>query len=92
MFALQWETAQESNSSHFTVEHSVNGTDWTAVGTVKAAGNSSTAKGIHSFIQQPSTAITSTDCSKQMSTVAAFPANHHNKNRWKRCIDNKHIS
>jgi hypothetical protein len=41
---LQWETAQESNSSHFTVEHSANGTDWTAVGTVKAAGNSSTAK------------------------------------------------
>jgi hypothetical protein len=46
---LQWETAQESNSSHFTVEHSANGTDWKKAGTVKAAGTSSTVKA-YSFV------------------------------------------
>ena len=38
---ISWATAQEGNSSRFEVERSTNGTNWTNVGTVQAAGNSS---------------------------------------------------
>ena len=38
---VEWSTAQESNSSHFVVERSENGSAWTSVATVKAAGQSS---------------------------------------------------
>ncbi len=38
---LTWGTLQESNSSHFEVEHSTNGYDFTAVGKVTANGISS---------------------------------------------------
>ncbi|MCW3119790.1 MAG: hypothetical protein JWM28_3872 [Chitinophagaceae bacterium] len=38
---VQWSTAQESNSSYFTIERSENGVSWTSIGTVKAAGESS---------------------------------------------------
>lgn len=37
---LAWITAAESNSSHFTLQHSGNGRDWSVIGTVPAAGNS----------------------------------------------------
>jgi len=37
---LDWTTASESNNSHFEVERSLNGSDWTTIGTV-AAGTSS---------------------------------------------------
>jgi hypothetical protein len=36
---LEWVTASESNSDHFTLQHSGNGTDWKFIGTVPAAGN-----------------------------------------------------
>jgi len=39
---VEWSTAQESNSSNFIVERSENGTSWTAIASVKAAGESST--------------------------------------------------
>lgn len=42
MVGLSWETAQESNSSHFDVERSQNGSDWTTIGTVQAQGTSAT--------------------------------------------------
>jgi len=38
---VQWSTAQESNSSHFIVERSENGTTWSAITTIQAAGESS---------------------------------------------------
>lgn len=38
---LNWETLSESNSKEFIVERSLNGTDFTVIGTVPAAGNSS---------------------------------------------------
>ncbi|MCM5529291.1 T9SS type A sorting domain-containing protein [Parasegetibacter sp. NRK P23] len=38
---LTWQTAAEINSKEFVVEHSVEGTQWTKVGVVNAAGNSS---------------------------------------------------
>lgn len=38
---ISWATAQESNSSHFEIERSVNGNSWTKIGKVSAAGNSS---------------------------------------------------
>jgi hypothetical protein len=37
---LRWKTASEVNSSHFTVQHSLNGVDWANIGTVQAAGQS----------------------------------------------------
>jgi len=38
--ALNWQTASESNSNHFVVERSIDGSSFTPIGTVKAAGNS----------------------------------------------------
>ena len=37
---ITWKTAQEQNSSHFNIERSVNGSSWTVIGNVAAAGNS----------------------------------------------------
>ena len=37
---LRWKTSTEQNSSHFEVERSLNGSSFTKLGTVKAAGNS----------------------------------------------------
>lgn len=37
---IQWSTASENNSSHFTLERSVNGVNWKSIGSVDAAGNS----------------------------------------------------
>lgn len=39
--AIHWKTAQEINASHFEVQRSSNGTDWTSIGTLPATGNSS---------------------------------------------------
>jgi trimeric autotransporter adhesin len=39
---LSWTTEQETNTSHFIVERSVDGSTWNAIATVAAAGNSST--------------------------------------------------
>lgn len=37
--ALQWATGQENNSSHFIVEHSINGLTYDSIGRVLATGN-----------------------------------------------------
>ena len=39
--SLSWTTSSEANSKHFIVERSDNGSSWTPLGTVLAAGNSS---------------------------------------------------
>jgi hypothetical protein len=39
---LSWSTSQEINTRDFTIQRSVNGTDWTNLGTIPAAGNSQT--------------------------------------------------
>ncbi|MEI9958995.1 MAG: T9SS type A sorting domain-containing protein [Ferruginibacter sp.] len=41
---LQWATANESNNKQFDIERSSDGINFTAIGTVVAAGNSSTTK------------------------------------------------
>jgi hypothetical protein len=41
---LQWETAQEQNSSSFIIERSSDGNSFGAIGTVAAAGNSATPR------------------------------------------------
>lgn len=38
---LDWNTQMEVNFSHFTIERSADGENWTAIGTVQAKGNSS---------------------------------------------------
>jgi len=40
---LRWKTAQESNSSHFSIERN-NGVGWSSIGKLPAAGNSSAEK------------------------------------------------
>ena len=44
---LRWITAQEQNTRNFTVQHSIDGLNWSAIGTVPASGN---ANGNYSFI------------------------------------------
>ena len=41
---LDWTTATEQNSSHFNIEYSVNGYDFTDIGRVEATGNSNSVK------------------------------------------------
>ena len=41
---LQWRTISETNTSHFEIERSNNGTDFTRIGRVSAAGNSLTER------------------------------------------------
>lgn len=44
---VDWSTASESQSLHFEVEMSTNGTDWATQGTVAAAGNSIDIRNYH---------------------------------------------
>jgi hypothetical protein len=44
LIALTWQTASESNSSHFEIQRSFDGVNFTTIGTVKAAGNSQDTK------------------------------------------------
>jgi hypothetical protein len=39
-FLIQWTTAEEINAAYFEVQRSTDGANWTAIATVKAAGNS----------------------------------------------------
>ncbi len=41
---VSWATLRESNSSHFNIEHSTNGSNFTKLGELTAAGNSNTTK------------------------------------------------
>ena len=41
---LQWATATEQNTQDFLVQHSVMGSDWKTLGSVRAAGNATTRK------------------------------------------------
>jgi hypothetical protein len=54
---LNWETTQESNSSHFDVERSQNGSDWTTIGTVQAQGNSATTTDYNFTDEMPAAGI-----------------------------------
>ncbi len=51
---LEWETTNEVNTSHFIVERSINGQNFDQIGTVAAAGNSSSNKK-YSFIDYDAT-------------------------------------
>ncbi len=50
---LQWETAQEENSGSFIIERSSDGESFGAIGTVAAAGNSSSARNYEFTDQTP---------------------------------------
>jgi hypothetical protein len=49
---LYWETATETNTSHFEVEFGTSGNDWAKVGEVKAKGNS-TSKSLYNTSHTP---------------------------------------
>jgi dienelactone hydrolase len=44
---LEWKTAQEINSKNFDVQRSVDGTNWSSLSTVAAAGQSSSERSYH---------------------------------------------
>lgn len=46
---LSWETQEEKNVDHFTIERSTEGVNWKNTGTVAAKGNSSSLKSTYSF-------------------------------------------
>ncbi|MFZ1529072.1 MAG: T9SS type A sorting domain-containing protein, partial [Ferruginibacter sp.] len=50
---ISWTTQQETNSREFIVERSANGRNWTAIKTLAAAGNSSTAINYSSIDESP---------------------------------------
>jgi hypothetical protein len=50
---LSWETASEVNNDYFTIEKSVDGTNWEIFETVKGAGNSSFAIPYHRLDRKP---------------------------------------
>ncbi len=50
---VRWSTASESNSDHFKVERSVNGTTWTEIAHVHAQGNSVVQQNYFSLDLQP---------------------------------------
>jgi hypothetical protein len=52
---LQWSTSREVNSKEFVVQHSVNGSSFTNLGTVVAAGNSGTDKNYGYLHTSPAT-------------------------------------
>ena len=55
---LTWKTAQEENSSHFNIERSVDGTNWTVIGNVPAAGNSAVEKSYSFADNSPAGSVT----------------------------------
>lgn len=50
---LIWETATETNNDHFTVEKSINGTNWVEVKIIKGAGNSTSIHDYETFDNAP---------------------------------------
>ncbi|MBL7892079.1 MAG: T9SS type A sorting domain-containing protein [Bacteroidia bacterium] len=50
---IYWRTASETNNDFFTIEKSLNGTDWKIIGTVKGAGNSTRIINYESFDYEP---------------------------------------
>ena len=51
--SLNWSTSCESNSSHFLVERSTNGTNYTAIARIKGGGNSSILTNYQTFDENP---------------------------------------
>jgi len=52
---ISWSTQREYNTSHFTVEHSLDGRVWTALGSERARGNSTLPQSYSFLHQQPKT-------------------------------------
>lgn len=56
---LQWKTINENNTSHFIVERSIDGRSFAMIGSVDAAGNS-TSTSLYSYIDNEVTTLAST--------------------------------
>ena len=50
---INWSTATETDNDHFTVERSSDGSDWSAVATVKGAGNSTSLITYQAYDESP---------------------------------------
>jgi len=54
---LTWSTASENNNDHFSIERSVDATNWIVAGTVKGAGNSNTQQHYSLTDMYPSSSV-----------------------------------
>lgn len=54
---LKWATTQEQNTRDFSVQHSANGINWTAIGSLQAAGNSTTTRNYSYVHSSPVTGV-----------------------------------
>lgn len=54
---LKWATAQEQNTRNFSIQHSASGKNWTAIGTLQAAGNSNNTRNYSYIHSSPVTGI-----------------------------------
>ncbi len=54
---LNWQTANEQNTSHFDVERSANGGEYTRIGRVQAAGNSANIRSYEFWDETPPTGV-----------------------------------
>ena len=52
--SVNWNTLQETNTDHFTVEKSTDGVHWSSLANLKAAGNSATSNSYHLTDENPS--------------------------------------
>lgn len=84
--ALNWQTAQENNSSHFVVQKSTDNQRYIDVAVIPAAGNSTTAKSYQFVDAKPSfferdifyrLAMVDKDASKRYSSVASVKLKAH---------------
>jgi len=67
---LKWSTATETNNDYFTIEHSLNGSDWDPIANISGAKNSSSVKHYSSSFENPEKTInyyrlTQTDFDRQ---------------------------
>lgn len=80
---LTWQTAAETNSSVFEIEHSVDGVQWVKAGTVNAAGNSSVTQHYTFTHAQPAEGLNfyrlrtvDLDGSSELSATIRITINH----------------
>ena len=57
MVQLKWQTASERNNDYYTVECSANGTDWKTVGSISAAGNSTSELNYTLYDEEPTIGV-----------------------------------
>lgn len=69
---LRWKTTSEISSSEFEIQHSLNGKQWNAIGSVAAAGESNTDKTYHFVHSEPTSGQNNLYRLKMIDTDGTF--------------------